>query len=402
MHHDRVTADLNPPPAAGAIPVSRRGFLALGAGAALSSCLGPRARAATGELRLLAPAAYADKALLAALAGNGPGLSVLPMEDDDQALAQLRPLPPTAGAAERAARPALVVTAHAFTRGILWPEGVVEPLAKDDPGKATPTNIIPAIIPTTATLETGFEGRYRVGVATRFDLAAIAIDQRRISVDAVGDLGLGLLDDPALLGRYGLLDDPHSLLATAMLHAGLDPLRLQLPSELRRFDAAVSRLVEQAAMISPSPEALVAAMAEGAIDAALPLGLRHIARARLDGQGQVRLAVPHHGPMAGRAAFYSIEMMSLAVQPSPLAAAAEVMKRLPGGPVTAALVRAGGGLAPAVGLMAPEHAGLISAVERQALMLDELPALMPHAVPLGLIPERRRLQPVLAAALAGK
>ncbi|RJF86867.1 hypothetical protein D3874_07425 [Oleomonas cavernae] len=381
---------------------SRRHFLALGAAAALGAGLGLPARAAASSLRLLAPEAYGDKALLAALGGDGPPLVHVPLADDDQALSPLRPLGPTASAAEKAARPALVVTAHPFPRGILWPEGVIDPLGKDDPANASPTNILPGLTPTTATLESGFEGRYRVGIATRFDLAAVAIDRRRVSAAAVGDLGLAVLDDPALNGRYGLLADPRCLLASAMLYAGLDPFRLQLPSELRRFEAALDRFVGQAALVTPSADELVAALVDGRIDAALPCGLRHIARARLDGKGDLALAIPRRGPLAGRAAFYWLEMISLAAQPKPIGQALEIMGRVRGAAVAAALARAGGGLAPAVGLLDPANAGALEAAERRALGLDDLAGLMPLAVPMALVPERHRLQPLLDKALKPK
>jgi spermidine/putrescine transport system substrate-binding protein len=398
-----VSADRDRVALAAARRPSRRKVLALGAAAAaLGAGLGRPARAATPGLRLLAPEAYGDKALLAALAGDGPPLAHVPLADDDQALAPLRPLGPTAGAAEKAARPALVVTAHPFPRGILWPEGVIDPLGKNDLANASPTNILPGTTPTTATLESGIEGRYRLGIATRFDLATVAIDRRRVSPAAVGDLGLAVLDEPALNGRYGLLADPRCLLASAMLYAGLDPFRLQLPSELRRFEAALDRFVGQAALVTPSAEELVAALVDGRIDAALPCGLRHIAPARRDGKGDLALAMPRRGPLAGRAAFYWLEMISLAAQSKPIAQALEIMGRIRGETVTAALARAGGGLAPAVGLLDPANAGVLDPAERQALDLERLADLVPLAVPMALVPERHRLQPLLDKALQPK
>lgn len=380
----------------GAYRPSRRALLA-GAGAL---ALWPRPlRAAAAPLHLLAPAVYDDAALLKHLsAAAKTSVDVKPLKGDEDALAPLRPLLPGASAAERAARPGLVVSAHPWLRGILWPEGVVEPLAKHP--SASKLELAPGLDPALAVLETGIEGRYHLGRALRFDISALGIDRRRVSIDAVGDLGLGILDDPGLTGRIGVVADPALLLPVVMLYAGLNPFRLQRPSEWRRFEAGLGQLLDRAAQIFRSEAEAAAALAEGRIDIALPLGLGALAPARLAGNRNLVIATPGHGPLGGMAAFYRVEIMAAVVQAGPQARL--VLDALDQPAITGALARAGGGLAPAVGLLAPEARDLLTAAERDALALETWPGLLARCAPMGLVPERVRAYPLLEKALAGR
>ncbi|MFA5120976.1 hypothetical protein [Zavarzinia sp.] len=383
-------------------PIDRRTALLLGLGAlAALPARAATAPAKPAKLRLLAPALYGDGALLKALGGDKAQLELAPLASGDEILAPLRPLPPTATAQQQAVRPALVVAGHEWARGILWPEGVIEPLGKD--GAVPQTAIVPApeMAATPGVLELGIEGRYLLGRAIHLDIAALGFDRRRVSRDAVEDQGLALLDDAALTGRYGLVADPARLLPMAMLYAGLDPFRLQMPSEIRRFEAAAQDLVERAGLVAP-PAGLAAALAKGTIDFALPLGPGDLAGPRLAGAGDLVTTAPNRGPIAGFSAFYSVELLCLASQSTPLPAARAVIERAGQRPVVEALVRAGGGLRLAIGLFDPAFADLLTPEERAALALDELPALLRHAAPARLVPERGRLQPLLAKALAGR
>ncbi|MDD3444662.1 MAG: hypothetical protein PHS60_04590 [Zavarzinia sp.] len=373
----------------------RRTVLAAAAGLVL----GPRpSRAATPRpLRLLAPAAYGDDTFLSILGKHvGTGFELDPLATDDDALAPLRPLGPAATAAARRARPALAVTAHPWPRGILWPEGVIAPLAKQV--SPTTTELAPGLVPSLATLETGLEGRYFLGRGLRFDLAAMIVDRRRVSVDAVGDLGLGLLDDPVLRGRYALVADPRSLLATAMLYAGLDPFRLQRPSELRRLEPALHQLVSRAGMIARTPAEAIAAIVDGKVDLALPLGLGASAPARLQGHGHLAAALPRVGPLGGRAAFYWVEIMTVVAQAP--AEAAKAMAVADEAEAMLALTRSGGGLHPVASLADPAIAGRLTAAERAALDLELWPGLLAGCAAMGLMPERTRLAPLLDQALS--
>lgn len=375
---------------------SRRDLLA-GAGA-IALC-GRPAMAAAASLHMLAPTVYDDAALLKHLsAATKAKVDVTPLKSDEDALAPLRPLLPGATAAERAARPGLVISSHPWLRGILWPEGVVEPLAKHP--SPTEIELAPGLDPSLAVLETGIEGHYHLGRAMRFDISALGLDRRRVSIDAVGDLGLGILDDPGLTGRIGLVADPALLLPMAMLYAGLNPFRLQRPSEWRRFEAGLGQLLDRAAEVFRTEAQAVAALAEGRIDIALPLGLGALAAARRSGHGNLVLATPGHGPLGGMAAFYRVEVMAAVVQAGPAARLAIDALEQPA--ITAAIARAGGGLAPAVGLLSPQARDLLTSEERAALAFDIWPGLLARCAPMALVPERARAYPLLEKALAGR
>ncbi|MCW0180391.1 MAG: hypothetical protein OJI70_01365 [Zavarzinia sp.] len=380
--------------------ITRRHLMAFGAGLALGI---PGTRAlASAPLHLLAPAAYGEAAFLSSLKVVArTGFDLQPLNGDDDALALLNPLLPGATAAQRAARPSLVIAAHPWLRGILWPEGAVDPLGKDGSAPASDFELAPGLRPGLAEFETGLEGHYLVGRPLRFELAAVGVDSRRVSVSALEDIGLSLIDDPVLSGRYGLVADARSLLPMAMLYCGLDPFRLQLDSELRRFEAGAHRLVERAALVAATPAEAVAALAEGRIDLALPLGLGALAAARLAGNPHLGVAVPGRGPLAGRAAFYILDMLALPIQcPQPEAARA-IFAAINSQPIVSALAHLGG-LCPAAGLMAPGNADVLSGAERQALDFEAWPRLLGRCAAMALVPERRRLQPVLDAALAAR
>ncbi|PWR19901.1 extracellular solute-binding protein [Zavarzinia compransoris] len=356
--------------------------------------------AAPAPLRLLAPAAYGDAALLKMLgAAAKTTVEARTLRDDDEALAPLRPLGPGATAAEKAARPGLVVAAHPWLRGILWPEGVVDPLAKQPPPATI--ELAPGLAPSLAALETGIEGRYHLGRAARFDIVSLGIDRRRVSADAVADLGLAIIDDPALTGRIGLVAEPSLLLPLAMLYAGLNPFRLQRPSEWRRFEAGLPQLLDRAGLVCRTQAEAAAALAEGRIDLALPLGIGALAPARLGGNGNLTIAVAGHGPLGGKAAFYRVEMMAATAPAKALPAARAVIEALAQPAVIAALARAGG-LGPAAGLTLPAARDLLTPAERAALAFDDWPALLGRCAPMGLVPERSRADPLLEKALAGR
>ncbi|PWR24894.1 hypothetical protein DKG74_03735 [Zavarzinia aquatilis] len=353
-------------------------------------------------MHLLAPAAYDDPGVLSALkTATKSAFDLQPLANDDSAVAPLVPLLPGATAAQRAARPTLTVAAHPWLRGILWPEGAVDPLGKDGSAPASSFELAPGLSPPLAELESGLEGSYLLGRTLRFDIAGVGVDSRRVSVAALDDIGLSLIDDPALSGRYGLVHDARCLLPLVMLYCGLDPFRLQLDSELRRFEAGMRRLVERAALIAATPAEAAAALADGRIDLALPLGLGAMAPARLAGGRHLTVAAPGRGPMAGQAAFYWVEMLALPTQcPKPDAARA-VLDAVAGRPLVSALARMGG-LCPAAGLLAAGNVDILTAEERLALDFEAWPALLARCTAMDLVPERKRLQPLLDAALAAR
>lgn len=396
----RYRPDIPPPPPT---MFTRRRLLALGSGLAAAAAAGralPALAAKAPSLHLLAPAAYGDGALLAALGAAAKGtVDLAPLATDDDALAPLAPLLPGATAAQQAARAGLVVTAHPWMQGVLWPEGVIEPLGKDGAPPPTAFELRPDLSPSLAQLETGLEGRYLLGRALRFEIAGVGLDERRVSAPALEDIGLGLLDDPVLAGRIGLVADHRALLAMAMLYCGLNPFRLQLESEIRRFEAGVHRLAERVALVAPSGVDAARALADGRIDIALPLGLGDLAPARLAGAGHLVLALPGRGPIAGKAAFYWVEVMAMTSQCPQAAAARDLLDALHGPALTGAIARMDG-LCPAVGLLAPAQPPILSPAEQDALQMARWPDLLGRCAAMALVPERRRLQAVLDQALA--
>lgn len=339
-------------------------------------------------LTLLAPAGYDDPEVLKALKGKGAAWGISPLSRDADSVDAVAKVP----------GPALVVAAHPWAPGVLWPEGVIAPL---------PEALLPAtagrlgdMFPPTATLERSYDGRDRLGVATRFDLAALLMRVDRVPRDVVDDVGLGILDDPALDGRIALFDDGRSLLACLMLYAGLDPFRLQLPSERSRFAVLIQGLVSRIALVTTDPKAVLAALADGRVDVALGMGLRHQAQARLAGLNKLVFAAPRSGPLAGRGAVGWIELASIVARDETAADAAAALGRLAAPATRLALARAGGMLQPVVGLDTLQSA--LSAAEHAALGVAEWPALTNLAAPLALIPEQVPLRAVFDQAITGR
>ena len=100
------------------------------------------------------------------------------------------------------------------------------------------------------------------------------------------------------------------------------------------------------------------------------------------------------------AAFYRVEVMAAVVQAGPAARLAIDALEQPA--ITAAIARAGGGLAPAVGLLSPQARDLLTSEERAALAFDIWPGLLARCAPMALVPERARAYPLLEKALAGR
>ena len=286
----------------------------------------------------------------------------------------------------------LVNLNNPYIRDVLDPMGMIHPLDEDRFG-SEPARWIPAFRDLFGCCMRA-DGAAALGVCQRFGPFNLVINKHLVSPATAKAEGFNLADDPAMHGRYGVMDMADFNVFHIAMACGFDPFRRLDGPELAAFSVKARAWFANAAMVSGDHGALNRALADGEIAFYLSGGSYTASPARLAGRSDV-LAVT---PDAGGIAF--AEVTGVAAWARDPVAAEDYLAYMmePASAHRAAFIGSVG--TPVAQMGDPDVFGRFSAAELDALQWDDLEADIARCTPYRLAPQRELLLERLTEAKA--
>ncbi|MFZ2872824.1 ABC transporter substrate-binding protein [Zavarzinia sp.] len=290
----------------------------------------------------------------------------------------------------------LINVNNPWARKVMLPEKLIKPLPKAEfePffGKMLPQFKWPY---KWAMDETGTE---LIGSVQRFGPYSFVVNTDKISRKTAEDTGWDLFNDPALAGKYGILESDDWNVFGLFVIAGIDPFKIHTDAELATFSETAKKVFKGARMIGDIAT-MNQALVSGEIDLHLTGGTYSVSPARADGYPQLRGITPLKGPMAGGKGGISwIEVTSLVNNPAPSPLAVEFLKYVQAPDVAHTVAFAEGTFNPVAQMGNPDCYKLFTKEELEAIQWDSLEEEMARSIEYDIVPDYDKALDIMNAA----
>nr|WP_245516061.1 PotD/PotF family extracellular solute-binding protein [Ancylobacter aquaticus] len=213
----------------------------------------------------------------------------------------------------------LINVNNPWARKVMLPEKLIKPLPKAEFEPFFET-MLPMFKPPYkwAMSEDGAE---LIGMAQRFGPYSYVVNTDKISRKTAEDTGWDLFNDPALAGKYGILESDDWNVFNIFIIAGIDPFKVHTPDEMATFEETAKKVFKGAKLIGDIAS-MNQALISGEIDLHMTGGTYSVSPARADGHPNLRGITPLKGPLpGGKGGIAWIEITSTVNNPnlSPLA-----------------------------------------------------------------------------------
>ena len=212
----------------------------------------------------------------------------------------------------------LINVNNPWARKIMFPEKLIRALPRD---KFEPyfDKMLPMFKPPYKWAMSD-DGKDLLGSCQRFGPYCFVVNTKKISRQAAETTGWDLFNDPALAGKYGILESDDWNVFGIFVVAGIDPFKVHTEEEIAKFEETAKRIFKGAKLIGDIA-AMNQALVSGEIDLHFTGGTYSVSPARADGNPHLRGITPKTGPMAGgKGGIAWIEVTSTVNNPEPLAA----------------------------------------------------------------------------------
>lgn len=206
----------------------------------------------------------------------------------------------------------LVNLNNPWARKILYPEGLIVPLNKEE--FAPYFDEMMPIFKYPYEWAMSQDGKELLGMVQRFGPYNFAVNTDKISRKTAEEVGWKLWEDNSLKGKYGINETDDWNVAHLFCIAGIDPYKVHTPDEMEKFKETCHRIFEGAKFIGDIA-AMNQALVNGDIDCYISGGTYTASVARAEGLENIRAISPFEG------ALMWVEVTSLVNNPvhSPLA-----------------------------------------------------------------------------------
>lgn len=206
----------------------------------------------------------------------------------------------------------LVNLNNPWARKILYPEGLIVPLNKEE--FAPYFDEMMPIFKYPYEWAMSQDGKDLLGMVQRFGPYNFAVNTDKISRKTAEEVGWKLWEDNSLKGKYGINETDDWNVAHLFCIAGIDPYKAHTPDEMEKFKETCHRIFEGAKFIGDIA-AMNQALVNGDIDCYISGGTYTASVARAEGLENIRAISPFEG------ALMWVEVTSLVNNPvhSPLA-----------------------------------------------------------------------------------
>ncbi|SHO67400.1 spermidine/putrescine transport system substrate-binding protein [Pseudoxanthobacter soli DSM 19599] len=290
----------------------------------------------------------------------------------------------------------LINVNNPWARKVMFPEKLIKPLPRAE-FEPYFDKMLPMFKPPYkwAMDESGTE---LLGMCQRFGPYSFVVNTDKISRDTAEKTGWDLFLDPALAGKYGILESDDWNVFNIFVLAGIDPFKVHDEAELAKFSETAKTVFKNAKMIGDIAT-MNQALVSGEIDLHLTGGTYSVSPARADGYLNLRGITPLKGPLpGGKGGIAWIEITSTVNNPNLSPLAQTFLKYVQEPEVAHRVAFAEGTYNPVAQMGNPECFKLFTKDELEAIQWDSLDEEMARSVEYDIVPDYDKALDLMNAA----
>lgn len=230
------------------------------------------------------------------------------------------------------------------------------------------------------------DGKDLLGMAQRFGPYSFVVNTDKVSRATAEEQGWNLFNDPALAGRYGILESDDWNVFDIFLTAGINPFKTHTEDEMKSFGETAAKIFKGAKLIGDIA-AMNQALISGEIDLHFTGGTYSVSPARADGYKEMRAVTPLKGPIDGKGGVAWIEITSTVNNPGLSPLATEFLKYVQAPEVAHTVAFAEGTFNPVAQMGNPDCFKLFTKDELDAIQWDSLEEEMARSAEYDIVPD---------------
>ena len=289
----------------------------------------------------------------------------------------------------------LINVNNPWARKIMAPEGLIKPLPREE------------FEPFFETMLEAFKPPYKwamsedgndlLGIAQRFGPYSFVVNTDKISRATAEEQGWDLFNDPALAGKYGILESDDWNVFNIFLVAGINPFVEHNEEEMKKFEETALKVFKGAKVVGDIAT-MNQALISGEIDLHLTGGTYSVSPARADGYPEMRAVTPLKGPMDGKGGIAWIEITSTVNNPQLSPLAVDFLKYVQDPEVAHTVAFAEGTFNPVTQMGNKACFDLFTAEELDAIQWDSLEEEMSRCAEYDIVPDYDKALELMTAA----
>ncbi|WP_371348532.1 PotD/PotF family extracellular solute-binding protein [Ancylobacter sp. IITR112] len=290
----------------------------------------------------------------------------------------------------------LINVNNPWARKVMLPEKLIKPLPKAE-FEPYFDKMLPMFKPPYkwAMSDSGTE---LIGMAQRFGPYSYVVNTDKISRKTAEDTGWDLFNDPALAGKYGILESDDWNVFNIFIIAGIDPFKTHTPDEFATFEETAKRVFKGAKLIGDIAS-MNQALISGEIDLHMTGGTYSVSPARADGHPNLRGITPLKGPLpGGKGGIAWIEITSTVNNPNLSPLALEFLKYVQAPDIAHTVAFAEGTFNPVAQMGSKACFDLFTKDELDAIQWDSLDEEMARSVEYDIVPDYDKALDLMNAA----
>ncbi len=289
----------------------------------------------------------------------------------------------------------LINVNNPWARKVMAPAGLIKPLPRET-FEPYFDKMLPSFKPPYRWAMSD-DGKDLLGMAQRFGPYSFVVNTDKISRATAEEQGWNLFNDPALAGKYGILESDDWNVFDIFLTAGINPFVEHTEADFKTFEETAVRIFKGAKMIGDIAT-MNQALISGEIDLHFTGGTYSVSPARADGYPNLRAVTPLKGPIDGKGGVSWIEITSTVNNPQLSPLAAEFLQYVQDPAVAHTVAFAEGTFNPVAQMGNPDCFKLFTKEELDAIQWDSVEEEMARSAEYDIVPDYdKALEIVLGA-----
>lgn len=293
----------------------------------------------------------------------------------------------------------LINVNNPWARKAMYPEGLIKPLPKSEF-----EGYFDAMLPEFKApyrWAMSDDGKELLGMVQRFGPYSFVVNTDKVSRKTAEDQGWDLFNDPAMKGKYGILESDDWNVFNVFMVAGIDPFKTHDDADMAKF-AETAKKVFGGAKLVGDIAAMNQALVSGEIDLHLTGGTYSVSPARADGHPGLRAITPNKGPINGKGGIAWIEVTSTVNNPEGSPLAADFLKYVQDPEVAHTVAFAEGTFNPVAQMGNKKCFDLFSKEQLDAIQYDSLEEEMARCAEYDIVPDYDKALEIMTAAKRAK
>lgn len=278
----------------------------------------------------------------------------------------------------------LINVNNPWARKVMAPAGLIKPLPRAE-FEPYFDKMLPAFKPPYRWAMSE-DGKDLLGMAQRFGPYSFVVNTDKVSRATAEEQGWDLFNDPALAGKYGILESDDWNVFDIFLTAGINPFVEHSDDDFKKFGDTALKIFKGAKLIGDIA-AMNQALISGEIDLHFTGGTYSVSPARADGYPNLRAITPLKGPINGKGGVAWIEITSTVNNPDLSPLALEFLKYVQDPKVAHTVAFAEGTFNPVSQMGNPECFKLFTKEELDAIQWDSLEEEMARSAEYDIVPD---------------